>query len=98
MDTKLKSEILLKDDFAPCLIRLDKDVLVRVEIVNDQQRRDAYLKVSPLYSSARRYGVAAVLEKFKHQFLGDLVAELPNELRYKEIWYDYYADDYLEYQ
>lgn len=96
VDTKLKSEILLKDDFAPCLIRLDKDVLVRVEIVNDQKRRDAYLKVSPLYSSARKYGVAAVLEKFKHQFLGNLVAELPNELRYKEIWYDYYVDDHVE--
>lgn len=96
VDTKLKSEISFKDSFIPCLIRLDKDMLVRVEVVNDQKSRDAYLKVSPLYSSARKNGVSAVLEKFKHHFLGDLVAELPGEIRYKEIWYDDYANDYLE--
>ena len=98
VDTVKKSEILLKNEFAPCLIRMGKDMLVRVEVVNGKQGAEAYLKVSPLWSSARIHGAESVLDEFKRQFDGELVAELPEEIRYKEIQYDPYADDWLVFE
>lgn len=97
VDTVKKAEIMLKNEFAPCLIRMGKDMLVRVEVVNGNSGAEAYLKVSPLYSSVRAKGAGAVLQEFKRQFNGELVAELPGEIRYKEIQYDPNADDYLEF-
>lgn len=98
VDTQRKSEILLKNEFAPCLIRLDKDMLVRVEVVNNARGAEAYLKVSPLYSSMKKHGSVRILEKFKYLFTGELIAELPNEIRYKEIQHDYEDDDYLVFE
>lgn len=98
IDTFKRAEITLKNEFAPCLIRMGKDMLVRVEVVNGTGGAEAYLKVSPLHSSVRKNGAGPVLNEFKRLFNGEVVAELPGEIRYKEIQYDEYADDYLVFE